>query len=181
MAELPESDGERVAIAGDADEGQVAVGGIRAHGDRGHTPVHRVEAVAAGEEICRGLGGAADPGELYDVLRLERQRPARLNDRGGDRVVTAARTQRGQRPFVVATRESEGVRRQRRVAYFWLGDEGHWGLRASAIRGTLLELLLRRRELGQHALDDERRGDGQAAVVQQRAQLRLLDGRLERE
>src|SRR5207253_5820640 len=96
VAELPETYGEGVAVAGNADVVQAAVGGVRAHGDRGHAAVHGIEAVAAAHEVGGGLGGAADARQLHHVLRLERQAPARLDDRRGDRVMPAARAQRSE-------------------------------------------------------------------------------------
>ena len=61
VAELPETDGERIAVTRDADVVEVAVGGVGTHGDRGHAPVHRVETVRTADEIGRGLRGAAYP------------------------------------------------------------------------------------------------------------------------
>ena len=129
VAELPEADRERVAVAGDADVGEAAVSGVRAHRNRGHATVHGIEAVSAAHEVGGGLGGAADPGELHHVLRLEGERPARFHDRGGDRVVPAARAQRRERALVIAPREPEGVLRERRMRDLGFGDESHVGLR----------------------------------------------------
>src|SRR2546421_11900802 len=50
MPELAEPDRECIAVSGDADVVQVAVGGVRAHGDRRHAAVHGVEAVAREQE-----------------------------------------------------------------------------------------------------------------------------------
>ena len=120
MAELPEPDRQRIAVAGDADVVEVAVGGVGAGGDRGHAAVHGVEAVAAADEVGRGLRGAADAGELHHVLRLEVQAPAGLDDRRGDRVMAAAGAQRRLRALVVAAREAERVLRQRRMRHLGL-------------------------------------------------------------
>ena len=55
VTELPEPDRQRVAVAGHADVGQVAVGGIGAGGDRRHAAMDGIEAVTAADEVGRGL------------------------------------------------------------------------------------------------------------------------------
>ena len=136
VAELAEADRQRIAVAGDADVVQLAVGRVGAHGDRGHAAVHRVEAVAAAHEVGGGLRRAADARELHQVLRLERQLPAGLDDGGGDGVVPAAGAQRRQRAFVVAAGEAERILRQRRMGDFGFGDEGHAHCSSPAVRGA---------------------------------------------
>ena len=134
MHELPQADRERVAIARNPDVAQGAIGRIGAGGDRGHAPVHRVKAMRTADKVSRGLGGAADPGELDQVVRLDRIGPGRLGDSGRDRVVTAARAQRGIGAFVISARESERVARQIGVGNLGLGHEAHGLLRLLVIR-----------------------------------------------
>ena len=69
--------------------------------------------MSAADEVRRGLGGAADAGELHEILRLERHAPAGLCNRRGDGIVTAARAERRHGPFIVAAREAELVLWQR--------------------------------------------------------------------
>src|SRR6202042_3182493 len=64
MRELAEADGGRIAVPGDAEIDQVAVGEIGAGQDRRHSPVHGIEAVRVAEEIVRRFRGAADAGYL---------------------------------------------------------------------------------------------------------------------
>ena len=85
MRELAEADGRGIAVAGDAEIDQVAVGEVGAGQDRRHAAVHRIEAVRIAEEIVRRLRGAADAGDFCDAMRLDRQLVAGLDDRGGDR------------------------------------------------------------------------------------------------
>ena len=171
---------KRVAVARDADVGEIAVGGVRAHRDRRHAAVHGIEAVPAADEIRGGLRRAADARQLHHVLRLDVETPGGLDDGGGDRVVAAAGAQRRQPAFVVAAREAERILRQRGMTDFRFRQEGHAtpDLAAAPDRFELAGLGF---DFGEHALDDELGGDRQAAVVQQRAQLRLLDAGLERE
>src|SRR6185437_8912800 len=112
------------AVTGDADVGELPVGGVGSGGDGRHAAVNRVEAVAAADEVGGGLRGAADPGKLHDVLRLERLVPAGLHDRCGDRVVSTAGTQGREGALVVAPDEAERIARQRRMSDLGLGDEG---------------------------------------------------------
>ena len=107
MRELAKADRGRVAVAGDAEIDQVAVGEIGAGQHRRHAPVHRIEAVRIAEEIGRRLRRAADAGNLGHAVRLDRQLEAGLDDRGGDRVVAAAGAQRRHRAFVVAVGVAE--------------------------------------------------------------------------
>ena len=60
VAQLPEADRQRVAVAGDADVRQLAVGGVGAGRERRHAAVHAVEAVRAAQEVRRRLRRAAD-------------------------------------------------------------------------------------------------------------------------
>ena len=89
--ELADADRQRVAVAGDADVGQVAVGGVGAGGDGRHAAVRRVEAVGAGHEVGRRLRRAADARQLGDHVRRRVELVERAHDGRGDRVVAAAR------------------------------------------------------------------------------------------
>src|SRR5207253_6278401 len=62
MRELAEADRGRIAVAGNAEIDQVAVGEIGAGQYRRHAAMHRIEAVRIAEEIIRRLRGAADAG-----------------------------------------------------------------------------------------------------------------------
>src|SRR6202034_1764231 len=82
MSELAEADGGGIAVAGDAEIDQVAVGEIGAGQDRRHSPVHGIEAVRVAEEIVRRFRGAADAGYLGDEVRLDRTRLAPVRTDG---------------------------------------------------------------------------------------------------
>src|SRR6185312_5622304 len=119
--ELPEADGGGIAVAGDAEVDQVAVGEVRPREHRGHAPVDAVEAVRLVEEVRGRLRGAADARELRHAVRLYGEIPARLDDRRADGIVPAARAERGHRALVVAVREPERVLREVRVVQLRLG------------------------------------------------------------
>src|SRR5262249_26780600 len=70
----------------------------------------------------------------HDVLRLEREAPGRLDDGGGDRIVSAPGAERRERTLVVAPGETEGVLRQRGGCDFGLGNEGHGGSLPAMLR-----------------------------------------------
>ncbi|MBA7716506.1 hypothetical protein ES703_125579 [subsurface metagenome] len=125
MRELAEADRGGVAVAGDAEINQVAVGEIGAGQDRRHAAVHRVEAVRIAEEVIRRLRGAADAGNLRHPVRLDRQLVARLDDRRRDGVVAAAGAQRRDFSFVVAMGVAQLVLGKARMVEFRLGDVGH--------------------------------------------------------
>ena len=114
-----------VAVARYAEIDQVAVGEIGAGEDRGHATVHRVEAVRRIKEIVRRLRRAADAGNLRHAMRLDRELEAGFNDRGGDRVVAAARAERRDFAFVVAAGVAEAVLWQFGMMEFRLHDVGH--------------------------------------------------------
>jgi len=73
MRELAEADGSGIAVAGDAEIDQLAVGEVGAGQHRRHAAMHRVEAVRIAEEVIRRLRRAADAGNLGDAMRLDRQ------------------------------------------------------------------------------------------------------------
>ena len=134
MDELTEADRECIAVAGDADVAELAVGGVGAGGYRGHAAVHRIEAVRAADEIGRGLRGAAYARELHQVAGLDGIRPAGLDDGGGDRIVPAARAQRGIGALVLAPRQPERVLGQVGVGDLGFGHEAHWRTSCAAGR-----------------------------------------------
>ena len=119
MGELAETDRGAVAVAGDAEIDQVAVGEIGAGQHGRHAPVHGVEAVRVAEEIGRRLGRAADARQLGDAVRRQVQLETGLHDRGADRIVAAAGAERRDRALVVATGEAERVRLQIRDDAVW--------------------------------------------------------------
>ena len=125
VRELAEADRGGVAVAGDAEIDQIAVGEVGAGEHRRHAPVHRVEAVRVAEEIGRRLRRAADAGKFGDAVRLDRELEAGLDDRRRDRIVAAAGAQRRHRPLVIAVSEAERVLRQGGVVEFRFDDVGH--------------------------------------------------------
>src|SRR6185437_431377 len=112
VTELTEADRQGIAVPRDADVSEAPVGGVRPGRDGRHAAMDGVEAVAAADEVGRRLRGAADAGQLDQVLRLERLPPAGLHDGGGDGVVAAARAEGGEGPLVVAADQAELVARQ---------------------------------------------------------------------
>ena len=120
---LSQADGQRVAVAGNAHIGEIAIRGVGAARNRGHAPMDRVEAVRAADEIGRGLGRAADAGQLHQLFRAHVEPPARLDDRGGDRVVAATRAQGRHAALVLAPGHAERVGGERGMSDFRLVDE----------------------------------------------------------
>ena len=125
VRELAEPDRRRVAVAGHAEIQQLAVGEVRPGHHRGHAAVHAVEAVRVAEEVIRRLRRAADARELGDAVGLDRELPAGLDDRRGDRVVAAPGAKGRDLALVVAAGVAETVLRQGRVVEFGLGEVGH--------------------------------------------------------
>jgi hypothetical protein len=74
--------------------------------------------MGAAEEIGRGLGRAADTGKLGDAVRLDVELEAGLDDRAGDGIVPATRTQRRYGSLVIAVGVS--------AAFFGSADGGIW-------------------------------------------------------
>src|ERR1700736_6152824 len=68
VRELAEPDRGRVAVAGNTEIDQLAIGEVGAGQDRRHAAVHAVEAVRLAEKIGRRLRRAADAGELGDAM-----------------------------------------------------------------------------------------------------------------
>jgi len=68
--------------------------GVDAHGDRRHAPVHRVEAVRATHEVRVVLLEQPMPLSFAMPVRLDAVVVVALDDRRGDRVVTAAGAER---------------------------------------------------------------------------------------
>src|SRR4051794_30824468 len=77
------------------------------------------------EEIVRRLRRAADAGELCDLVRLDVGFPAGLDNRRGNRIVSAARAQRRNAAFVIAARMADFVLRQVGMMQFRFGEIGH--------------------------------------------------------
>src|SRR5215469_16441511 len=125
MGELAQSDRSGIAVAGDAEIDQIAVGEIGAGEHRRHAAMDRVEAMRIAEEIIRRLRRAADAGNLGDAMRLDRELETRLDDRGRNRVVAAAGAQRRDLALVIAVRVAEFVLRQFGMMEFRLDDVGH--------------------------------------------------------
>jgi hypothetical protein len=109
VGELAKADGRRIAVARHAEIDQIAVGEVGAGQHRRHAAMHAVEAMGSAEEVGRGLGRAADAGQLGDAVRLDGQLEEGLDDGAADRVVAAAGAQRRDRAFVMTAREAERV------------------------------------------------------------------------
>ncbi len=125
VGELAKADGSGVPVARDAQIDQVAIGQVGAGQHRGHAPVHGVEAVRVAQEIGRRLGRAADARQLGDAVGREIELETGLDDRAGDRVMTATCAQRRDRALVVAVGEAQPVLGQVRVVQLRFDDEGH--------------------------------------------------------
>ena len=87
--------------------------------------MNRIEAVRAADEIRCGFGGTADPGQFDQHLRAHIKSPARIDDRGRDRIMPAAGAKRRHRALVVAMGVAELVLRQVGVMQAGLGKIGH--------------------------------------------------------
>src|SRR5208282_484341 len=115
MGELAEPDRGRIAVARDAEIKQLTIGEVGAGQHRRHAPVHAVETVGLAEKIGRRLRRAANAGELGDLVRLQIELEAGLDDRGADRIVATAGAQGRDRRFVIAVRVTQRVGRELRV------------------------------------------------------------------
>ena len=124
---LAEANGERVAVAGDADVREVAIGGVGPRRHRWHAAVHGVEAVRLLHEVRGGLGRAADAAHLGGAMRRQVELPERLDERRGHGVVPAASAQRRHGAFVVALGQAEVVGPEAGMPDRWLGDGRHSG------------------------------------------------------
>src|SRR5665647_1145106 len=87
--------------------------------------MHRIETVRGAEKIGGCLGTASNARELGDAVRLDVEFPASLNDGRGNRVVTAACAQSGNRTFVVAAGIANLVGGQRGMVEPGFGNVGH--------------------------------------------------------
>src|ERR1700721_1280806 len=115
MRELAEADRGGIAVAGDAEIDQVAVGKVGAGQDRRHSAMHRIEAVGVAEEIVRRFRGATDAGYLGDERRLDRKFVASLDDRSRNRVMAASGAQRRNLALVIAVGVAEAILGQARM------------------------------------------------------------------
>ena len=125
MGELAEADRGGIAVAGNAQIDQVAIGEIGAGEHRRHAAMHGIEAVRIAEKISRRLRRAADAGKLRHPMRRDRQFEAGFDDRRGDRVVAATGAQRRDRALVVAVGIAERVLRQIGMMEFGFDEIGH--------------------------------------------------------
>ena len=103
--------------------------------------MHGVEPVGRAQEVIGCLGAATDARELGDPVGFDIELPAGLDNGGGDRVMTATGTQRGDPAFIVAPREPDLIALERRVMQDWLGDKRHttsfWRSAAGALAGEM--------------------------------------------
>src|SRR5690606_14843554 len=84
------ADAETVAITRGHPDGELGVGGLHAHGERGRASVDGVEAIRI--HVVRKAAGAADAADPDDVVRQDAELGHHALDVGQDAVVTAART-----------------------------------------------------------------------------------------
>src|SRR6185312_3337478 len=109
--------------------------------DRGHAPVHRVEAMRGAEKIVRRLGAAAYARELGHAVRFDVELPAGLDDGGRDRVVAAARAQRGNLALVIAPGVADLVGRERGMVQAGFGEVSHTACSWAVLRALRLDVL----------------------------------------
>src|SRR5690606_17281728 len=95
MFELAYANRHAVAVTADANGSQAAVGDERAGGNRGHTSVYGVEAVAVAQEVGGRLAATADAAQFDDLGLIEAKFPDGIDDALADAVVTAAFAERG--------------------------------------------------------------------------------------
>ena len=106
---LPQADAGRVAVAADAEHEKLSIGELRPRRRRRHAPVQAVETVSLLDEVGRRLGRTPDAAHLGQQMRLHAVIEQRLNEMIRDRVVAAARAERGREPLVHVARESYEV------------------------------------------------------------------------
>ena len=111
-------------ILGAHGEPQAAHHGQQGAGhQRRHAAVHAVEAVRFLQEVRGRLRRAADPRQLGDAVRRNREVPERLDDGRGDRIVPAPGAQRRDRPLVVALGQADRV-----LLQSWMENPGLWDI-----------------------------------------------------
>ena len=125
VAELSQTYGSRVAVAGDPDVDEVAVGQGGTCGHGGHAPVHRVEAVRLIQKVVGGFRRATNARKLGDAVGRQAEVEARLHYGSADGVVAATGAKGRYGPFVVAPGQAQIIDRQTRVAGLGLGAVAH--------------------------------------------------------
>ena len=122
MHELPDADRRRVAIARDSNPAQRLIRQQGAGGNGRHAAVDAVESVRQSQEIRRRFRRAADAGELRHCPRLNPQLIKTFDDALGNRVMAAARAQRGLSAFIAQNLQPQTVyflgRRRQGGAHF---------------------------------------------------------------
>ena len=148
VRELAQSNRGGIAIAGNTEIKQLAIGQIGPRQYRGHAAMHGIESMRCTEKIVRRLGTATDAGQLGHTVRLNVELPAGLNDGCRNRVMPAARAQRRDTALIVPAGVAHLVLRQRGVVQVRLCNVGHTSsLRLVAATGgaevsTLLRMAL---------------------------------------
>jgi hypothetical protein len=136
--ELADPDRGRVAVAGDADPDELRVRDEGARRGGRHAAVDAVEAPGAVQEVGGRLRGAADAGELRDLVGRDAHLVEGGDDLLRDDVVPAAEAERRLRALVVGLRQADAVRLRRGGR----GGGGRSGRLGAHRRSTLLSGLL---------------------------------------
>src|SRR6516165_8544042 len=71
--------------------------------------MHGVESVGQPQEVRRRLGGAPDPGELSNLVRLDAELVERFDDTLGDGIMAAAGTERGLAALIFQNLQAQAV------------------------------------------------------------------------
>ena len=116
VAELTQPDGERIAVPGNSDVGKSAVCRIRTGGDGWHTAMEGVESVGLTEKVGGRLGRTSDPAQLRDPVRWGVELKKRLNDRRGDRIMTAPGAEGRLSPLVIPLSQTKLVLPEARMS-----------------------------------------------------------------
>src|ERR1019366_5995750 len=125
MGKLTEPDRGRIAVTGNTEIDQIAVGEIGAREHTRHAAMHGIEAVALAEKVIRRLRGAADTGKLGNAVWLEVELVAGLDECRAYRIVPASCAERGDATLVIAVGETDLVELEPGVMKLGLGDIGH--------------------------------------------------------
>src|ERR1035437_1586125 len=107
--ELAQPDGGGIAVTGNPDPHERAVGEQRSGGDGRHAAVDAIEAVGEPEEVGRRLGRAADAAELGDGPGFDAEFVESFDNAFGNRVVAAPRAQRGLAALIIDNLQPDAV------------------------------------------------------------------------
>src|SRR5262245_29520304 len=125
MRELPHTDRRGIAVTRNADAVELAIGEIRTGRYRRHPTVNRIEAMRFTEKIRWRFRRTADPRDLCESVRGDRQIRTCLHDCGTDGIVAAPGTQSRYRSFIVTPRKPEIIELELGMMYDGFGNERH--------------------------------------------------------